>query len=283
MDMDATDSWDIDADEAASASSPKKKPIPRAVTGSATSRPIGGANPVRKPLLSKSNDAALLALAAGPSSGAKAHTMGAACVVAPGVPAAADRSPAPASATPDPSSTPAEDVSNLDPAPSPAPPNPWSDHDDPEPQSSAHARTDSSYLPPPPIEASPFGETDFSAPIRGTYVPAAETLFSPDVSEPVFASPGQTEAPAALPPPIVVPTVSSPPAASALVSPTFDPGTIAAAATTPRSASPATSIASASTTATGGAPLTKEEKAARLAQAREERKARMAAAKAQRG
>ncbi|GAA5978305.1 hypothetical protein JCM10908_004306 [Rhodotorula pacifica] len=270
MDMDATDSWDLDESESTStttSASPKKKPIPRVVTGSASSRPIVGA---RKPIISRGNDAALLAMAAAPSARAPV-------VVAV---ATSEATPAPASVPEPVAPVPVLAEEEAAPAPSPPTQNPW--NEDRQPSPIASSRAGASYLPPPPVEASPFESAETAAAPSWTSVPPAEP------ESPFAAEPPRVEAASN-----IEPEPFSVPAPAAAVPAAASPSVISPASELPpttRSASPAISIASASTTATGGgggsstgAALTKEEKAARLAQAREERKARMAAAKAQKG
>ncbi|BGP53835.1 hypothetical protein JCM8202_005610 [Rhodotorula sphaerocarpa] len=280
MDMDATDSWDLDeeAGDSSPSSAQKKKSIPRTTAQGGMRSPLSSSVGGRRPIVSKGNDAALLALAAGPTppppsppqpqppreSPASAPPP---AIVTPDSPAAA------AAASPNPSRSP---------APSPPPPNPWDEDGRPN--------TAASYLPPPaersPFEAdveegrtdrgghlgldspaSPFASEGAAVNGGGSFAAVTDPALSPaESSAPLSPLPGEAFAAAASPP---APGLASPP-------PDLAPTT--------RSASPATSLASASTptTTAGGAPLSKEEKAARLAQAREERKARMAAAKAQR-
>ncbi|GAA5972574.1 hypothetical protein JCM8115_000271 [Rhodotorula mucilaginosa] len=289
MDMDATDSWDLDESDTTTAS-PKKKPIPRgAVVGSASSRPVVGA--ARKPILSRGNDAALLAMAAAPPP--------------PPPPTRSELAPVAEPTISQPPLSEKEEeaaiVSAVAPSPSRSPPpqNPW---DEEERRSSSPVTSraaggvssSSSYLPPPlPVEASPFEEAAGSSWSSSIPPPPPESdspFFGAESAQPATVS-GTDDTISSPPPPV---TTSSAPTLAPLASSTVLASPPSELQPTARSASPAISIASASTTATSGvgsttsgaaapAALTKEEKAARLAQAREERKARMAAAKAQRG
>lgn len=287
MDMDATDSWDLDESDSTTTTttSPKKKPIPRGgVVGSASSRPVIGA--ARKPILTRGNDAALLAMAAAPP---------------PPPPPSTRPEPVPAAEPAISQNVPEEEkavaVPAVGPSPSPPPQNPW---DEEERRSSSPVTSraagggssSSAYLPPPlPVEASPFEEAagpSWSSSPRPPPPESDSPFFGVEAARPATVSgTDSTIPPPATPAPAITsPALALPPSSSTPASELPPPPPMSA-----RSASPAISIASASTTATSGvgsttsgaaAALTKEEKAARLAQAREERKARMAAAKAQR-
>ncbi|GAA6047618.1 hypothetical protein JCM3770_001591 [Rhodotorula araucariae] len=131
----------------------------------------------------------------------------------------------------------------------------------------ALASAPSTSAPPPPL---PRIGVEPAVPMQAPAPPpaaaAAAVPLPPTPSPALAAAPPSPLSPSAPAPPALVP-----PAASVVPSPASTP--------TPVVSPPASDAGSASA-ASGAAPLSKEEKAARLAQAREERKARMAAAKA---
>ncbi|KAJ8295338.1 putative inactive serine/threonine-protein kinase scy1 [Rhodotorula toruloides] len=124
----------------------------------------------------------------------------------------------------------------------------------------------------PPLSP-PSTPTAFVAPTSPPRAPAPPAISVPPAATPPVQSPVSLPRsplpPTATPPPAPVPpTTSTVPPVAAPVSPVPPPSDPPSRSSTPVS------------TASGTAGLSKEEKAARLAQAREERKARMAAAKA---
>ncbi|GAA5886151.1 hypothetical protein JCM3774_002997 [Rhodotorula dairenensis] len=287
MDMDATDSWDLDDPASASAAtlsssssmttmSPKKKPIPRAVTGPAGSKPVASRKPI---LLNRGNDAALLAMATAAAAAAAAAT---ATATAPPPPPASESPVAPRRHEDEPPAAP-EDGARVASPPSPPPQNPWDEDRRPSP---VPARADGSSYESPrflPVEVSPFETTETASGSTGasswsSHPPPSPPPPPPPESDSPFATAAETYSAVSEAPPPAPRVLSSDAPAPALQVPSPPLSEVAAPA---RSASPAVSIASVSTTAGGGTTsLSKEDKAARLAQAREERKARMAAAKA---
>ncbi|GAA5875530.1 hypothetical protein JCM1840_005996 [Sporobolomyces johnsonii] len=219
MDMDATDSWDLDASDgkpSAAASTfgakPKPAPIPRAAAPSARATPI-----VRKPI------------AVSPPSSVRSS------------------------------------LETPRPAPSAPPAIVLPSHPPTTTTSTIHSQ------PPSPL---PPAATPPLAPVP----PTVSTIPSipPSPLDPPPA-PLRTASPSPLSPPL---RTSSP----ALVPVSVPPATATPPPASPAPSVPASPAVSATGSSTGGAgsaaPMSKEEKAAKLAQAREERRLRMAAAKA---